>query len=281
MQLGIRLHDIQKAPLEERLKIASEQGFVCAHLALKKVISEYSVDDAALTPGMALYIQNLFDKYRLDIAVLGNYLNLATPDEAELEKSIHRYMAHIRMASLMKVGVVGTETGAVNKEYRYEPANHTDEAMNLFIERLKPIVEYAEKMGVIFAIEPVWKHIVNTPQRARYVLDKIDSPNLQIIFDPVNLLGIDNYNDREHIFDEAIELLKDDIAVVHIKDFVVKGNELESVAAGTGMMNYEKILGFIKKKKPYIHVSLENTKPENAVSTRKYVQRIYDGIRLD
>ena len=34
MQLGIRLHDIKKAPLEERLAIAKEQGFLCGHLAL-------------------------------------------------------------------------------------------------------------------------------------------------------------------------------------------------------------------------------------------------------
>ena len=48
MQLGIRLHDIKKAPLEERLAIAREQGFTCGHLALTKVISEYSVADAGL-----------------------------------------------------------------------------------------------------------------------------------------------------------------------------------------------------------------------------------------
>ena len=30
MQLGIRLHDIKKAPLEERLAIAKEQGFFYA-----------------------------------------------------------------------------------------------------------------------------------------------------------------------------------------------------------------------------------------------------------
>ena len=54
MQLGIRLHDIKKAPLEERLSIAHEQGFACGHLALSKVISEYPVDDGALTPGYAL-----------------------------------------------------------------------------------------------------------------------------------------------------------------------------------------------------------------------------------
>ena len=60
MQLGIRLHDIKKAPLEERLAIAHEQGFACGHLALAKVISEYPVDDGALTPGYAMYLKKIF-----------------------------------------------------------------------------------------------------------------------------------------------------------------------------------------------------------------------------
>ena len=39
MQIGIRLHDTKKGTLEERVAIAEELGFSCAHLALKKVIS--------------------------------------------------------------------------------------------------------------------------------------------------------------------------------------------------------------------------------------------------
>lgn len=280
MQLGIRLHDIKKAPLPERLKIAEEQGFACGHLALSKVISEYPVDDGALTPGYALYLKRLFEKYHLDIAVLGCYLNLANPNPESLAKITHRYLAHIRFASLLGVGVVGTETGAVNEEYRFEEKNHSDEALEIFIRNVKPVVEYAENMGVIFAIEPVYKHIVCNPIRAREVLDKIGSPNLQIIFDPVNLLDSCNYRDRDAIIEEAIDLLGEDIAMIHIKDFVVQDGELVSVAAGTGEMDYGKIIRFIKERKPYVHVTLENTVPENAVEARRYIQGLWDTCEL-
>lgn len=276
MQLGIRLHDIKKAPLDERLAIAKKQGFSCGHLALSKVISEYPVDDGALTPGYALYLKRLFAKHELDIAVLGCYLNLANPNEESLRKITHRYMAHIRFASLLGVGVVGTETGAPNEEYKYEEKNHSEEALETFIQNLRPVVEYAEKMGVIMAIEPVYKHIVCNPQRARRVLDEIDSPNLQIIFDPVNLLDISNYQNRDAIIAEAIDVLGDDIAMVHIKDFVVEDGKLKSVAAGTGEMDYTQIVCFIKERKPYIHVTLENTVSENAVQAREYIQNLWN-----
>ena len=276
MQLGIRLHDIKKAPLEERLAIANEQGFACGHLALAKVISEYPVDDGALTPGFALYLKKLFAKNELDVAVLGCYLNLANPNEESLAKIKSRYLTNIRFASLLGAGVVGTETGAVNEEYKFEERNHSDEALDIFIRNVRPVVEYAEKMGVILAIEPVAKHIVCNPKRARRVLDEIASPNLQIIFDPVNLLDHSNYQNREEIFAEAIDLLGEDIAMVHIKDFVVKDNELVSVAAGTGEMDYSQIIRFMKEKKPYIHATLENTVPENAVAAREYIQNLWN-----
>jgi sugar phosphate isomerase/epimerase len=276
MQLGIRLHDIKKAPLEERLQIAKEQGFKCGHLALSKVISEFPTDNSALTPGLAMYLNKLFSKYDQDIAVLGCYLNLADPNEEKMKKTYARYLANIRFASLLGAGVVGSETGAVNEEYKFEERNHSGEALKIFIERLRPVVKYAEKAGVIFAIEPVYKHIVCNPQRARFVLDEIASPNLQIIFDPVNLLDISNYERRDEIFEEAIDILGDDIAMLHLKDFIVEDGQLKSVACGTGEMKYERILKFVKERKPYMHATLENTVPENAVAAREFIQKIYD-----
>ena len=283
MQLGIRLHDIKKGPLEERLQIAREQGFKCGHLALNKVITEYATDNGAMTPGLAMYLKKLFWKNELDVAVLGCYLNLATPDQDALIKNMSRYMSHVRFASILGAGVVGTETGAVNAGYKYEEANHSPEALAVFIENLKLVVEYAESMGVIFAIEPVFKHIVWNPERARQVLEAIASPNLQIIFDPVNLLDVSNIDRRNEIFDEAIDLLGGAIAMVHLKDFDVVDGKLTSVACGQGQMgreSYEKVLRFIKERKPYAHATLENTVPENAVATREYIQGIYDGIEL-
>jgi len=276
VQLGIRLHDVKKAPIEERVAIAKEQGFACAHVALSKLISEYPTDDGALTPGFACHLKRVFQKNDMDMAVLGCYLNLATPNEEALKRNQDRYYAHLRFASLCGAGVVGTETGAVNEAYRFEEANHSEEALKLFIKNLTPVVRRAESMGVILAIEPVFKHIVWNPARARAVLDSVSSSNLQIIFDPVNLLDLSNYEQREEIFAEAMEVLGSDIAMIHLKDFVIKDGKMESVAAGTGMMNYEKILKFIKERKPYVHVTLENTTPENAVWSRKYIQEIWE-----
>ena len=121
MQLGIRLHDTTKLPFEERIAQVHELGFACGHLALSKVIDEFSTADEALTPGLAMYIKNVFAKNQVDIAVLGCYLNLANPSQEQLAETMHHYMAHIRFASWLGCGVVGTETGAPNETYTGMP----------------------------------------------------------------------------------------------------------------------------------------------------------------
>ena len=283
VQIGLRLHDAEKLPLDELLPIVKGKGFSCVHLALSKALKEYPCTASALTPGYANYLRHLFERNGLDIAVIGNYLNLANPDPDYMKTAREKYFAHIRFASLLGCGMVGTETGAPNVEYKYCPECRSDAAFSHFLKELKPVVRCAEQYGVTLAIEPVARHIIWGPKRCRQALDEIGSHNLQVLFDPVNMLDLDNVDHREEVFQEAIELLGPDIAMVHFKDFirVNEGYGLKSVGAGTGEMDYTQIIRFIKKEKPFIYATLENTTPENAQWCGNHIKELYDSCPID
>lgn len=284
IQIGIRLHDVNTgcAPelqtMEARAAKAREEGFSCVHLAYQKVISGVAFDDAALNEGLACYTKRVFGKHDLDVAVLGCYLNLAHPDPAKLAEIKSKYYGHMRVAALSGCCVVGTETGAPNAQYKLDANTHTDEALHTFMHNLEDVVACAEHYGVTMAIEPVWNHIVYNADRAVEVLKGIASPNLRIILDPVNLLCMENADNREYIFQDAMDKLCDKIAVVHIKDFIRQDGKLVSVAAGTGEMNYENILRFVKARKPFIQATLENTCNDNAVAARELIQHVYESV---
>ena len=278
IQYGLRLHDAEKLPLQQQLSVVRDMGFTCVHLALSKV-QGMTADPSALTPGYAMYLKKAFEKAGIDIAVLGNYLNLATPDKDALKKNQEKYTAHLRFASILGVGVVGTETGNPNTGYVYDPEkSHTDEALETFITNLRPVVKDAERFGVLLAIEPVWRHIVYSPQRARIVLDEINSPNLRIIFDPVNLLDEENLDRREEVLNDAMTLLEKEIDVIHLKDYKTETGPRTCMAAGLGDMDYSAVLKFAKEKKPFIHATLENTKPENARSAPVYLKGVEESV---
>ena len=261
-QIGLRLHDAAPGTLAERAAAAKAQGFTCCHLALSKTMGKQYMEVPALTAGLARQVLN--DLQGLDTAVLGCYLNLATPDMDEYRTAVSKYIAHLRFSRWMNAALVGTETGDPNKA-----------SLDLFIRRLAPVVEAAEKLGAIIAIEPVFKHIVCDGRRARQVLDAFHSPNLGIILDPVNLLHESNLADADRIIGEAVDLLQDDVLVVHMKDYVLKDDgTMKAVAAGTGRMDYAVIGKFISEKKPSVQITLENTMPDNAEQARRFVEEL-------
>lgn len=278
LQLGIRGHDTPKGTFEERIKSISDSGFCCTQLALAKLITEFNVSNEAMTSGMALYMKRVFEQNHVEVAVLGCYKNLANPDKAQLAQIIKSYENHIRFASLLGCGMVGTETGAVNTEYKYTPENHTEGALGIFIENLKRVIDYAERMGVCFGIEPVYKHIMHDIERTRKVLDAVNSPNLRVILDPVNLLSAENESHHEELIKGAFELFGDEIDVIHLKDYVVRDNEIISrpVTLGEGRLNVPYLMGILKQRKPFIHVLLEDSVPENAQASKAYAIKCYE-----
>lgn len=284
LQIGIRLHDVNTAcapemqTLEARARTAREEGFCCVHLAPQKVMKGIAFEENAFTEGLGHYFRRVFGKNDLDIAVLGCYMNLAMPNKMHLREIQGRYFGSIRTAAAAGCGMVGTETGTPNAEYKPDRMTRSNEALQTFIRNLAPVVECAENYGVTIAIEPVLKHIVYNAQRAAEVLNTLRSPNLRIIFDPVNLLGNENVDNRDYVIEDAIDLLFNDIAMVHLKDFVRGEKDLISVAAGTGEMDYREILKFLKEYKPCIQATLENTVNENAVQSRELIERIYSEV---
>ena len=66
--------------------------------------------------------------------------------------------------------------------------------------------------------------------------------------------------------------------MVHLKDYVRRNNELVSIAAGTGEMDYREILRFLKARKPFVQATLENTNNGNAVSSRLFLEELYASL---
>ena len=271
MNIGIRLHDTAGETLAERLACAKDQGFTCVHLAMQKAVPGFAMGDAPrlLTEELAARVRETLADYGMGCAVLGCYLNLATPDEEAYEKTLAVYRAHLRFARWLGALTVGTETGAPNTAYRSEPACWTDEALDLFIRRVTPVVRWAEEEGVPLAIEPVCRHIVSTPERAERVLAAVDSPALQIILDTVNLLTPANHAQRDALVDESERRFGEKIRVLHLKDYrVVPGKaDVQACACGTGEMDYTRLLR-LADGKPGIPMTLENTRPDNAEAAR-------------
>ena len=275
MNIGIRLHDTAPGTLKERLAFARAQGFSCAHVALSKVLDDFAMEEAPekLTEEYALHVRKIFDESGLECAVLGCYLNLADPNPERRAQTQEIYKAHLRFAAKIGARVVGTETYANPESVFSDPAPRSEEAFQLLVDSLKPVVRCAEECGAILAVEPVWCHIISTPERAARMLEELPSKNLQIILDAVNLIAPEKADRAEDIIRNAVSLLGDRVRILHMKDYVITPEgEMDACACGLGSMRYEQLLSFAAGRD--LPMTLENTVPENAEEARVFLERI-------
>ncbi len=279
MNIGIRLHDTISGPLAERLAYVGKQGFSCAHLALSKTVEGFRMADAPerLRDGdFAAMVREAFEKTGMACAVLGCYLNLADPAEESRLKTREIYFSHLRFAQRIGAAVTGTETKANPASRFAKEAPESEEAFQFFLDCLRPVVRVAEEEGAILAVEPVWDHIISTPERAERMLDAVPSDHLRIILDAVNLISPRRTNDADEIIADAIRRLGEKISILHMKDYTLTDGGMPACACGTGEMRYERLLRFAKEKE--LPMTLENTVPENAEAARLYLESIAGGL---
>ena len=106
------------------------------------------------------------------------------------------------------------------------------------------------------------------------MLDEVGSNNLQVVFDPVNLLSPDNYHEQERVIGESIQLFGDRIAIIHAKDFVVEKGLLTFARAGLGKLRHDLVMKFAVEQKPGVSIILEDTNEETAQESRDFLRRI-------
>jgi sugar phosphate isomerase/epimerase len=259
VNLGIRAHDIETNNLEKLVNDIAAKGLTSVQLALSKSLPAFYSGFGSLSSDIAQHIGNAFSDKGLQIAVLGCYFNMIHPDKIERRKGMDRFKEHLRYAKDFGCNIVATETGNVNAEIIYTEENFKDMPFMAVVESVSELVEEAEKFGVIVGIEAGVNHPIYSIPTMKRILDMIDSPNLQVIFDPVNLLTIDNYINQEEIFEKAFEILGDKMVIFHAKDFIIEGGSLKQVPVGHGLLNYDKLFSLIKEKKPNINILIEGT----------------------
>ncbi|MEG6567348.1 sugar phosphate isomerase/epimerase family protein [Thermoanaerobacterium saccharolyticum] len=275
MNLGIRAHDLAGLPLTRVPEEVSKLGLSSVQLALNKSFPELDIKNGSLTPGLANYVGSHFRKHNIQIAVLGCYVNIIHPNLSERRLLLELFKEHLRFAKDFGCSIVATETGNVHEKMEYTTDNFTEEAYLEVVKSVSELVEEAEKFGVIVGIEPGVNHPIYSPKVMRRLIDDVKSNNLQVIFDPANLLTEENYKSQKIIFKEAFRLFGDRIVAVHAKDFAVNEGKFEFVPVGTGLLDYETVFKYLKHKKPYINILMENTKGTFVESGISYLKDKY------
>ena len=280
LRLGGRAHDFGCAPADELAARIASAGFSCVQLALNKAVAGLNLTAGDLNAPLAQNIGGAFARHGVGIEVLGCYINPIHPDLAARRKLLEYFKDHLRFARDFGCGIVALESGSVNADYSPHPANHSEAAFDEMLAVIAELVGEAEKHDVTVGFEAVHCHTVSSAQKMRRVLDTIHSKHLRVVFDAANLLSLQNFQQQAGLVPEALELLGDDIAVIHAKDFVFESGALKTVPAGRGQLDFAPILKFARSRSSAVSVLLEEAGANDAADCVEFLRQKYDQIIL-
>ena len=147
---------------------------------------------------------------------------LSDPDSGVRAQGLDALKVTIEDAKIYGADTILFVPGRVSETVGY------DECWDRSVAALKTMVPFAEKMGIILAIENVWNNFLLSPiEMARYV-DQFDSPFVRSYFDCGNVLVIGWP-------EQWIRILGKRIARIHIKEYSRKIADKQGKWAGFGV----------------------------------------------
>ncbi len=278
LQLGVRAHDLGKHTLLSLAEALQEKNIKYIQLAPKKVFTDTDISYGKFSPAFAEHIGETLRSHGVHVPILGCYINPIHQDRDVRKREIDTFKENLKYAKFMGAGMVGTETGYWGKEGIYDPFTYTEGAYKIFLETMKELADYAEKLGVMIGVEAVTVHTLYSPEMMMKFLEDINSPNVQVIFDPVNLINAKNHENQGEMIDTVMKLYGERVAAIHLKDCRIEENTVVAEVIGDGILDYQKLFSVLKAKKPFIHMFTEAMKPENYEKVWSFLHETYDNV---
>ncbi|MDA3959096.1 sugar phosphate isomerase/epimerase [Oceanispirochaeta sp.] len=270
--IGARGHDIAAMCAGKLAEAMKTRGFSAVQLVPYRGIPGIGDAPGQITPALARGIRQEFESRGIHIALMGCYFNMLEPEGPCLRANVERFSEYLRYAADFGCRLVGTETGSYNKDMSFHPDNHGEKAYQRVLKIFRELLPEAQNHGSIIAIEGLYNYAISTPPRLKRLLDDLDSSNVQVIFDPVNLLHERNALNSRELVQEAFDLFGDRILVIHAKDFILEDGKIRTVPLGEGLLNYDHLLTLASEHKPYIDVIIEDLRGDELDRSRRFLE---------
>lgn len=241
IQIGALLGTFRSGTLEERLDRAKACGLECVQMSFDCVGLPTMPDE--IPPGLANRVRREASARGLRIAAVDGTFNMSHPDPEHRRKGLDRLRVLAEACGAMGTAHIHLCTGTRdrNSMWRRHPDNTSPDAWQDMTACIREATEIARQGNVVLAFEPEVNNVVDSPRKARRLLDEIASPHLKVTIDPANIFHSGELPRMREILDGAFELLGKDIVLAHAKDLDHDG-DAGHLAAGHGKLDYDRYL---------------------------------------
>lgn len=249
LRIGIFLSTFAEKTLEAKLDAVKANSLDCI---------QFSTDCVGLPPmpdrietEMIARVRRACAARGIEIASIQGTFNMGHPDAEFRAGGVRRLGVLAAAAKELGVGRIHLCTGTRDRVsmWRRHPANNTPEAWRDMLACVRDAVAIARPTGVTLAFEPEVNNIVDSAQKARKLLDEINSPNLKVTMDGSNLFHAGEFPRMGEILDESFALVGNDVVMAHAKD-VSHDGDAGHEPAGHGKLDYNRYVALLHRYAP-------------------------------
>ena len=249
MKIGICTTDFSAHPVESLFKKIAWYGFSQVQFNFATIGEEEMPE--RIETSLIDRILNAAREWQTEIVAVNGTFNMIDPDHNVRKRGIERFEILAAACRRLDCHVISLCTGTRDPDsmWKWHPDNDTEEAWQDMMESIRSVMEIAERYQICLGVETEASNVVSTPERARRLLDEVNSPYLKIIMDCANLFHRNTAspaNVRPTI-KKAFDYLGHDLILAHGKD-IQASQEIIFASPGKGIVDYDY---FLEKLKEY------------------------------
>lgn len=226
-------------PVEEAAERVAADGFSSV-LFFNLRFADVECDLAKPDWAVAERIRGAFERRGIRIGALGGYHNPLHPNPVLRELGAARMRTLIANWKRLGSPTIATETGTLNPESEWldSPENAGEDAYARCRAAFAEMARAAEKTGATVAIEPYWRNVIDSVDRAERLFRDVPSPALRLVMDPCNYFRKEDLPRMKPMLEEIFRRLAPWVVVAHAKDVRESPDGTDLPAAGLGALDY-------------------------------------------
>ena len=184
----------------------------------------------------------------VEVTIVAGLWNMIGRDLNDRDAGLMQLERTMQACQALDCRVINICTGSKGAHmWCRSPENDTLKAWMDICRTMEQALALAEHYSIALGLEVEASNVINTPEKARRLIDDMASPCLKVLLDGANLFppGSCRAENAGPILDRAFDLLGGDIVAVHGKD-VKAGPDLDFTYCGDGIVDFPRMLRRLK-----------------------------------
>ena len=267
-------------PLEEACKRIKADGF--SGVVLEGNFADVRFDPFAPDWQAMDKMAGCLDRNGIKVVGLYGYYNVVAPNPENRRRGEQRMQFLIENCKHLGSNNISTETGSLNPQSEWDdsPENATEAAYQRCRASLEKFARMAEKAGAVISIEPYWKNVISSAERAERLFRDVQSPALKLVMDPCNYFRKADLTKMRPMLEDIFQRVGKQTVIAHAKDVKAApdADDTELPAAGKGVLDYPLYLKLLAQLDREVYLTLEHLSLAEVPAARDYVLAQFEKI---